>query len=109
MDLEKKRISGYTDGLDAVAQTIYCILCTERYEHVIYSWDHGVELRGLIGKPKPYVKSELKRRISEALMQDDRISSVDSFEFADMGRNLSVSFVVHTDMGDILKEMEVEV
>lgn len=109
MDLENKRIIGYTDGLDAVAQTICCILGTERYEHLIYSWNYGSELNDLVGKPVPYIKSELKRRISEALMQDDRINSVNSFEFAVTGRKLAVRFVVHTTIGSLPHEMEVEV
>lgn len=109
MDLENKRIIGFTDGLDAVAQTVYCILGTERYEHLIYSWNHGTELADLTGKDMPYVKSELKRRITEALTQDDRINSVDSFEFTPAGRKLAVSFVVHTSMGDIPQGTEVEV
>lgn len=109
MDLENKQIIGYTDGLDAVAQTVYCILNTERYEYLIYSWNHGVELRNLIGRPLPYVKSELKRRITEALTQDDRINSVDTFSFETAGKKLSVSFSVYTTLGDLTQEMEVEV
>lgn len=109
MDLDNKRIIGFTDGLDAVAQSVYCILGTERYEHLIYSWNHGTELADLAGKDMPYVKSELKRRVSEALTQDDRINSVDSFEFTSEGRKLAVSFVIHTSMGDIPHGIEVEV
>ena len=30
---------GVIDGLDAVKQAIYCILNTERYEYLIYSWN----------------------------------------------------------------------
>lgn len=107
MDMENKRIVGFVDGLEAIAQTVYCTLGAERYEHLIYSWNHGVELQNLIGKSMPYVKSELKRRITEALVQDDRIRSVDSFDFEVSGGKLKVSFTVHTNMGEIRAEMEV--
>lgn len=109
MDLENRRIIGFVDGLEAVTQTIYCTLGTERYEHLIYSWNHGAELHDLTGKSIPYVKSELKRRISEALIQDDRINGVDSFEFTVAGRKLAVKFVVRTTIGDLPREMEVEI
>ena len=109
MDFENKRIAGYTDGLEAVAQTIYCTLGTERYAYLIYSWNHGTEFWNLTGKPIPYVKSELKRRITEALMQDDRIDRVDSFMFEQNGRALCVSFVVYTSLGELKQEWEVTV
>lgn len=40
-----------------------------------------MELQDLIGKPMDYVMVEVERRITEALTQDDRIDSVDNFEF----------------------------
>ena len=60
---EGDRIRGYADDLDSIKQAIYLILSTERYRHIIYSWDYGVELLDLIGKPMPYVTSEIPRRI----------------------------------------------
>lgn len=61
--VDKNRVSGYTDDLAAVKQAIYLILSTERYKCLIYSWDYGVELVDLIGKPMPYVMSEIPYRI----------------------------------------------
>ena len=55
MLIEDERIIGNIDQLDAVAQACYKILNTERYVHVIYSWNYGVELQELFGKPIPYV------------------------------------------------------
>jgi hypothetical protein len=40
-----------------------------------------VELLDLIGQPVYYVVPELEARIIEAIMQDDRTISVDSFDF----------------------------
>ena len=103
------RISGYIDDLDSVIQAIYLILSTERYQHIIYSWDYGVELVDLIGKPMPYVMSELPRRIEDALTQDDRIESVVDFQFEVERNKLHTTFTVVTNLGNISTEMEVEV
>ena len=77
----KNRLMGSCDGLEAIKQAVYLILNVERYRYVIYSSNYGVEFDDLLGKPVPYVLPELKRRIEEALTQDDRITSVDGFEF----------------------------
>lgn len=103
------RINGYTDDMDAVKQAIYLILSTERYQFIIYSWDYGVELVDLFGKPMPYVMSEVPRRITEALTQDDRISGCKDFEFEITGKQLLTRFTAETTAGDIPTELEVEV
>jgi hypothetical protein len=103
------RISGYTDGIDAVLQAVYLILSTERYKHIIYSWDYGVELLDLYGKPIPYVIAELPRRIKEALTQDNRITDVVNFEFDKQGKALHTKFTVVSNVGNITAEMEVAV
>lgn len=103
------RIGGYIDDLDAIKQAIYLILNTERYEHIIYSWDYGVELLDLIGQPIPYVISEVPRRIKDALTQDDRIDDVVDFEFEIDKHKLHTTFTVITNLGDISTELEVEV
>lgn len=107
--INKNRISGYTDDLDAVAQAVYLILSTERYQYSIYSWDYGVELIDLIGKPMPYVMAEVPRRITEALTQDDRIDDVVDFEFETKGKQLRVKFTVVSNTGIIPTELEVDV
>lgn len=100
---------GVIDGLDAVKQAIYCILNTERYEYLIYSWNYGIELQDLYGKEVSYVCVELKRRITEALTQDDRIINVDNFEFEITKGKIHVTFVVHTIFGEVGEEMVVSI
>lgn len=106
---DKDRIDGYVDDLESIKQAVYLILSTERYEFIIYSWDYGVELVDLIGKPIPYVMSELPRRIQEALTQDNRIDDVVDFEFEQHGKKLHTTFTVVTNVGNIPTELEVEV
>jgi len=109
LDFTTKRISGLIDGRDAIEQAIYKKLDTERYEHVIYSWLYGSELHLLPGQPIPLVYSEIKKFITEALTHDDRIESVDAFNFAKMKNKVSVSFTAFTIAGaiDITKEVSV--
>lgn len=106
---EKQIISGNVDGLEAVKQAIYLILNVERYRHVIYSWNYGIELQDLFGKPKPFVYPELKRRITEALTQDDRITAVDGFTFTSNKNTVTVQFTVHTIFGDVEAERTVNI
>ena len=103
------RINGYTDDIEAVKQAIYLILSTERYKHIIYSWDYGVELLDLYGKPMPYVMSELPRRITEALTQDNRITGCKDFEFTTKGTRLLTTFTVISTVGEIASTLEVNI
>lgn len=79
--LTETRVAGHVDGLEAYKQAVIKILNTERYEYLIYSWNYGIELKDLFGQPVPYVVPELQRRITEAIMQDDRTESVSNFKF----------------------------
>jgi hypothetical protein len=103
------RISGYIDDIKAVTQAAYLILCTERYKHLIYSWDYGVELVDLMGKPMTYVMAELPRRVKEALTMDDRIDDVIDFEFEPKKHKLFTTFTIISNVGNISAQMEVSV
>lgn len=105
MNLESNLIRGYTDGQEAMKQAIYKILNTERYQYVMYSWNYGIELLDLYGEPVSYVCPELERRIREALTWDDRIQTVDNFEFniSKKGEILA-TFTAHTVFGDVVAE-----
>ncbi|MDR1773041.1 MAG: DUF2634 domain-containing protein [Hungatella sp.] len=109
LDMERKRVIGTVDGLEAVKQAVFCILNTERFDWLIYSWNYGVELNGLFGKSTGLVKAKIKKRIKEALQQDDRIQSVDTFSFEGNGKILHVRFMVHTTYGEIMMEKEVSI
>lgn len=104
LDLDNSTIAGYVDGLEAMKQAIYLILNIERYEYLIYSWNYGIELKDLYGQPMPFVLPELKRRITEALVQDSRILGVDNFSFETNKGKVHVTFTVHTIFGDVEAE-----
>lgn len=105
MHLEQNIINGFCDELEAMKQVIYKILNTERYQYIIYSWNYGIELIDLYGEPLTYVCPELQRRITEALVQDDRIESVDNFIFDTSEKKIvKVTFTVHTIFGSVESE-----
>ena len=107
IDFDKGRISGFIDEKEAVKQAIMLILNTERYKFLIYSWNYGVELEALICTHPDIVEDEAERLISEALLQDDRITAVYDFEFSRNRDTLLVNFKVDSIYGDIDIETEV--
>ncbi len=109
LNIEKNTISNFCDGIEAMKQTIYCILNTERFEHLIYSWNYGIELKHLIGENTTFVIPELERVITEALMQDTRISEVNNFEFEVKENTILAKFTVVTTVGEIEVEKVVSV
>ena len=68
----------------------------------------GIELADLFGMPIPYVYSEVKRRITEALLADDRIMDVKNFELSHKGGDVSAKFEVVTKYGTIKTQKEVK-
>lgn len=101
---------GKVDEGEALKQAILKIIHTERYEHEIYSWDYGIELQDLIGEQIPYVMSEIKRRIEDALTADERIDAVEDFTVEQIEkRTLHITFTVITTEGERLEGLEAEV
>lgn len=79
LDLENNRFLGKIDGIEAVKQTVYFILNTERFQYMIFSPQYGVELTDLIGKNRTYVNMVIENRIREALTADSRIRAISNF------------------------------
>ena len=85
-------IIGTIDEIQAVEQAVFLILNTERYEWLIHSWDYVVE-----------------RRVREALLQDDRITAVQNFEFTVNKKKVLTTFTVVSIFGEINAELGVEI
>lgn len=111
MNIDGERITGtMTDDIEAVKQAIYKIFNTERYQYPIYSWNYGVELADLFGKPIAYVLPEIPRRIKEALVADDRIIDATAFELShDKRGNVLAKFKVITIFGNFDAGKEVRI
>lgn len=102
------RIEGTIDGLDAVRQSAELILTTERYAWEIFSTDYGVELEELIGERRPaYIEADIERRITEALMEDDRITEVKDFSLEFDRESAHIKLMIVTDFGEIPLERSV--
>lgn len=109
LDVAKGRIVGMIDGLEAVRQSVYKILQTNRFWHAIYSFDYGHELNIVIGSSPEVVESEVKRIINEALLQDDRIISITYDEISVNGEIIEVKLTVNTNYGDFQMEVSRDV
>ena len=106
--LKSTEVNGYCDSLEALRQSIYCILSTDRYDYIIYSRNYGIEIKDLIGKPISYVCAVIKSRIEEALLTDDRVESVTDFVITKEKGSVLVAFTVVSSMGDVKIEKEFE-
>ena len=99
---------GYIEGLGALKQAVYKVLSTERYEYPIYSFNYGIDIESLIGKDYDYVRIEIKRRIEECLLEDERINAVNNFSFEREEDVLKCTFEVESIYGNIILNKEVE-
>lgn len=102
LDLENKRLGRrMVDSVEAMNQAIFLILSVERFDYKIYPYDYGVELEELIGKRRSYVEADIRRRLDEALRQDDRILGTKDFSFSMNRENIEVTFTAVTIFGDV--------
>lgn len=109
LDLDKKVIVGFCDGLDAMKQAIIKILDTERYDEIIYSWNYGTEMKTVYGEHWSYVCAIVQDIIIDALIQDDRIIDVKDFKFERLKNSLLISFTVETIFGDVDMDRRVNI
>lgn len=111
LKFSKDKLEQYVDEIEAVKQSIYKILLTDRYKHEIYNWNYGIELDDLFGQPKEYVYSELERRIKDALTPDDRIEAAYNFIFSEAKDKTTVciEFTVKTIFGESLFKLDVNI
>lgn len=105
MDFKQNITMGKTDSLKAIQQAVFLILHIERYEHMIYSWNYGIEIKDLFGKQISYVKAVLPSRIKEALLQDDRIEDVHSFRISHDKNTVFAVFTVVSSHGTFEQEV----
>ncbi|MGM7683553.1 DUF2634 domain-containing protein [Cytobacillus sp. Hm23] len=99
LNFESGRCSGMVEGKEAMEQAIYKVLGTKRFAHLIYSDDYGFE--NMIGHERLFVSGELPRRIKEALLQDERITSLLNFKLEFVKDEAFVSFIAITIYGDV--------
>ena len=106
---ERAEVRGTVDELEAMKQAVRKILQTERYRYAIYDWNYGIELEERYGKNVTYVIPELKKRIEDALLADDRVTAVTDFSFMQEKGSVTAEFMVHTIFGEITAERTVDI
>lgn len=91
---------------EALKVWIYKALMTIRYRHLAYTDDFGNEMFDLISESinQDVLLLELKRYITEALMYNEYIRELNSFEFEITGSKVKVSFTVISVYGDMQYE-----
>jgi len=95
------RINGMCDDAEALRQSIYKILMTERYKYPAYSWDYGIYLDDLIGGDVQYAETEIESRIRDALSNDDRIKDITNFDITRQKGEIMARFTVVSIYGEI--------
>ena len=88
---------------------IYKALKTERFEYLVYSWQYGIELKPFIGKVMGVQErySELRRVVTECLMVNPYIKSIDSFSITPESRAELVR--VHITLTTVYGEVGINV
>lgn len=99
LDFERGRVTGMIEGLEAIEQAIFKELNTQRFAYMIYSDDYGFE--NMIGEDEIFVRGELPRRITEAILQDERITSIEYFTLFFVEDAAWVKFTAVTIYGDV--------
>lgn len=108
LDFVNKRIIGKIEGATSVLQFIRKVLNINKYAYSIYNWYYGNELYILMKSSYDYAVVEAPRIISEALLVDDRIISLDEFSFKKVSvDSMEFSFMVHTVYGTLKYIQEV--
>ena len=93
-------------GKEALKVWIYKALKTERFSYMAYSWQYGIELHPFIGKVMSVQErySELKRVITECLMVNPYILSVDAIDFspAKKENEVTTTITLTTVYGEVM-------
>lgn len=102
IDFETGKLTGrIITGLPAIKQWVMIVLGTDKYYYTQYSWNHGCELRDLIGKgfKQDYIESEVKRIITDALSMSKDIKGISNLEVSYEGDTLTAAFTLDTIYG----------
>lgn len=91
------------EGLEAIKVWIWLCVHTERFRHAIYSADYGTSLEQYIGHmlSEEYINTDCESEISDALLINEYIESIEDFEAVRNSDSLNISFRVVTKFGSI--------
>lgn len=103
------RIAGKVDKLSAVIQAAVKRLNIESGVYEIYSENYGLKTVDLVGKDKDYAVLTLKRRITESMLFDERILTVNFLESIVNERKITLCFEVLSIYGSFNLERSLKI
>lgn len=102
------RLRGRGDNWEAVRQAVEVIVNVERFKWQIYTPNFGTGYDGLLGTEPGYAASELRRRLEDAFLPDNRILGIKDYAYSFKDVSLTVTFTALTVFGDVPGSMEVK-
>ena len=100
------RLRGRGDNWEAVRQAVEVIVNGERFKWQIYTPNFGTDYGGLLGTDPGYAASELRRRLEDAFLPDNRILGIKDYAYTFRDVSLTVTFTALTVFGDVPGSME---
>ena len=100
------RLRGRGDNWEAVRQAVEVIVNVERFKWQIYTPNFGTDYGGLLGTDPGYAASELRRRLEDAFLPDNRILGIKDYAYTVRDVSLTVTFTALTVFGDVPGSME---
>lgn len=96
-----RRLRGRGDNYEAVRQAVEITVNVERFRWQIYSPAFGMELDGLLGAEPGFAASELRRRLEDAFLPDNRILGISAFAYDFQDGTLAAAVTVDTVFGPV--------
>jgi hypothetical protein len=103
LDLERGRISGRVDRLQAVNQAIKKAILTPRFKCLIYDGQYGSEIKNAIiagNTSYEYIESAVPGFVRDALSPDTRVLGVSDFTFEFVDGEALIKFKANTIFGE---------
>lgn len=104
IDFNTGQLTGkIVEGLEAIKVWIWLCMHTERFRHAIYSADYGTSFEQYIGHvlTDEYINTDCESEISDALLINEYIESIEDFEAVRNSDSLDIKFRVVTKFGNI--------
>ena len=104
IDFRTGQLTGkIVEGLEAIKVWIWLCMHTERFRHAIYSADYGASLEQYIGHmlSEEYINTDCESEITDALLINEYIESIEDLEAIRNSDSLNISFRVVTKFGSI--------
>ena len=91
------------EGLEAIKVWVWLCMHTERFRHAIYSADYGTSLEQYFGHvlSDEYINTDCESEITDALLMNDYIESVEDFGVVRNSDSLYIKFRVVTKFGSL--------